>query len=361
MKNTAFQPCLSQNIKNQYLGSTSKQPASHASADYRSWIKSAKHYLLALLSLAALSSCQDGKLENTGLTLEPQAETALEFENLRLYPILASEAFISQNPEAAGLLNLPEALENPRFRITEHKPFGRFGDADAVNTLTVQNKTESAVFLMAGDILQGGNQDRVIAQDAVIAARSIGNIPVFCVEPGRWSPHEEEAREGSEKSQNIYAFTGYYHVASRDVRRAAQYSNNQQEVWDKVAQVTAAHQASTATGTYTALEQSTDFTAARQRYLQYFSNKLEGRDEVVGVVAVSGKQVIGADVFAHPALFRKQYEALLHSYLTDALTSGAKASLEEQQMEAYGRKLLKRIHAASQDAPEGRFLHFTDL
>jgi hypothetical protein len=324
-------------------------------------MKSAKYFLLALLTLGALSSCQEGRLENAGLTVATQAEAALEFENLRLYPILANEQFTSQFTEAAELLNLPEALENPRFRITEHKPFGRFGDADAVNTLTVQNKTESAVFLMAGDILQGGNQDRVIAQDAVIAARSIGNIPVFCVEPGRWSPHEGAAEEGSEKNQNIYAFTGYYHVASRDVRRAAQYSNNQQEVWDKVAQVTAAHQASTATGTYAALEESTGFTAARQRYLQYFSDKFEGRGEIVGVVAVSGKQVIGADVFAHPALFRKQYQALLHSYLTDALTSGAKASIGEKQMEAHARKLLKRIQAAYQDAPEGKFLHFTAL
>lgn len=315
--------------------------------------------LSALLAMAVLQACQNSEPAATSLSLATEADPGLEHEHLRLYPILAEADFLSQRPEMADWLNLPEALENPRFRLTERKPFGRFADADAVNSLTVQNKTEATVFLMAGEVVQGGNQDRIIAEDAVIAARSIVHIPVFCVEHGRWSPHGGGGGpEASESSSTSYAFTGYYQVASSEVRRATQSSKNQQEVWDKVAQITSSQGVQTTTGTYAALEQADEFRARRDAYVRFFTGKFDERPDVVGLIAVTGGKVIGADVFAHPGLFQKQYPALLHSYATDAVTSGTAPGLTEAQVQEYARKLLPRAEAALGEKPAG---HFSDL
>lgn len=289
----------------------------------------------------------------------------LEYEYLRIYPIIGSEEFITGNEGIQNFQTLGEAITNDRFRITEKKPYGRFSDQGAVNSLTVQNKTDEAVFLMAGDVLQGGNQDRVIGEDQVIAAASINDIPVFCVEKGRWSPHAEQDGEQTDKKP-IYAFRGYYNVAASEVRRSVKHSKNQSEVWEKVGKVTAINNAEASTGTYAALENSDQFTETRTSYLRFFSDKFEEQKKAIGMVAVSGNRVIGTDVFGHPNLFQRQYEALLHSYITEAISSGAVPEMSEQKAQAYANSL-QRTFKKQKDNPSYRFdyngqmIHFTDL
>lgn len=324
-----------------------------------------------------LSACRQEQRETrnganpTGLKINTRANPDLEFENLRLYPISADAAFIEKHAAAAQYQNLREAIGNHRFRITEKKPFGRFEDLGAVNTLTVQNKSEDVVFLMAGDVVQGGKQDRVIAQDLVSPPRTITDIAVFCVEPHRWQAQgetEEAADDPRQQEQNrhIYAFTGYYNVAANDIRRSAARSKNQQEVWDEVGKLTAVHNAQSATGAYAALEQSESFTEARARYLRFFEDKFEDTDNVVGIVAVTGDEVMGADVFGHPALFKKQYKALIHSYITGAATSGQAVQMKQKDMDKYEEKIWQKFQMEEgyEDAKYefgGLMVHFADL
>ncbi|MCB9275852.1 MAG: hypothetical protein H6564_17530 [Lewinellaceae bacterium] len=329
--------------------------------------------LLAILVLMGFFACQQqpapaDAADTAGIALFTQVKPELSYKNLRLYPITADAGFIKGNERAAQYISLSEAIKNSRFRITEHKPYGRFEDAAAVNTLTVQNKSTDTVFLMAGDIVQGGNQDRVIAQDMVFPPRTITDIPVFCVEPGRWAPNHQEDGDGNlpEKNKRIYAFTGYYNVAASGIRQTVKHSKDQQEVWDKVGQVTSAHHAQAATGAYAALEQSDSFTASRDAYLHFFEDKFADAENVVGVVAVSGHDVIGADIFAHPGLFKKLYPSLLHSYITDAITYGAPVEVTDNRMEHYAAELLKDFMEPSPQ-PESKYVyrgmmvHFTSF
>ena len=73
-----------------------------------------------------------------------------------------------------------------------------------------------------------------------------------------------------------------------------------------MSQITTKHEAGTSTKAYAGLEQSEEFTNLRNKYLSFFNGKMS-EENVVGVIAVSGDQVMGADVFAHPALFQKQF------------------------------------------------------
>jgi hypothetical protein len=288
-------------------------------------------------------------------------EPTLQYENLRLLPIVATNEFIVKNAGAAALLTLQEALDHNRFRITEKKPFGRREDEQAVNALLVQNKTENAVFLLAGEVVQGGQQDRVIAEDAVVAARSLNHLPVFCVEPGRWNYHESADSNTISNDKKVYAFTGYYHVASPPVRRSAQYERDQAAVWKHVADITEANHATTETGTYAGLENSKTFTQTRNRYLDFFKNKLSDSENIIGIVAISGGEVIGVDVFAHPTLFQKQYESLLHSYATHALTAGKPVEMSAKGIELYAENLPKKYVKSARAQWNGMVLHWGEL
>jgi hypothetical protein len=309
---------------------------------------------ILLFSLLFLFACQQ---QDKALVQENNDKAPLEvlttenpelkYENLQLFPIVADQQFVEGHAVAASFKNLKEAISNDKFRITEKKPYGRFEDSGAVNSLTVQNKSQDTVFMMSGDVVQGGRQDRVIAMDLVVPPRTITDIPVFCVEQNRWSYMENDQMiddHQAQQNKKIYAFTGYYNVASNDLRKTVNQSKNQQEVWSKVSQITTKHEAGTSTKAYAGLEQSEEFTNLRNKYLSFFNGKMS-EENVVGVIAVSGDQVMGADVFAHPALFQKQFESLLHSYVTDAITNGSDVAVNANQIEEYAKDLLNEYSA----------------
>lgn len=252
-----------------------------------------------------------------GLHLQMNADPAWQFQNLRLYPVTAEPN--AQTVDGVGLpllKTLADAMNLPGFRITERKQFGR-NDEAWYNALTVQNKTEDTVFLMSGDVVTGGNQDRVIAYDDVVLPGTVKNIDVFCVEHGRSSYYDPSAPDSEKK---VAAFRGYYNVASPQVRKAV-HSGNQQGVWDAVASVTSANGATSHTKTYAALETENEKKAKREAYLRFFDGKFTDMPNVVGMVAVCNGKVVGVDIFGNSDLFQRQYKALLHGYAAEAATA----------------------------------------
>jgi hypothetical protein len=287
-----------------------------------------------------------------GLSLLTEANPAWQYENLRLYPIVADAALMDVQNGVKHLKTLAEGMKTAGFRITEQKDFGRSNER-TYNILTVQNKSQDTIFMMSGDVVTGGNQDRVIARDQAVAPRTVKNVDVFCVEQGRWQFTDSTATP-NEKA--IYAFRGYYNVASPQVRQAVQRTNNQSEVWAAVARVTKANGASSSTSTYAALESAADSKAKRDAYLQHFGRHLAQIPNVVGVVAVSGDQVLGVDVFGHNDLFGREYAALLHGFAAEAAASGAQPTMSEQAVRRAFEKVARLTSPTAQGGEEaGKF------
>lgn len=312
------------------------------------------------------------KVANLGLdfTIDFDQVENLTFEKLRLYPITATDTHIESHAELARFKNLKEAMTIKGFHITEKKPFGRFDDSGAVNSLTVQNKSQDTIYLMAGDVIQGGKQDRLIAQDMVVLPRTIVDVAVFCVEPNRWEVRPEMNSKPSPKAkQKQYAFTGYYNVASNEIRKTAKQTGDQNAVWEKVGEWTALNKASSATGTYAALEDSEGFTTARDEYINFYSNRMDLDHNTIGLIAVSGDRVLGADIFNHPDLFKKQFPALLHAYVTDAVTKGRTVDIQDASMEKfikkmkinYGETLSSKKEKEAKFRYNGKIVHFSYL
>lgn len=287
-----------------------------------------KRTLFAALLALLLAGCSDSGADTTrstaatrqspaytvaGLQLLSEANPEWQFEQLRLYPIVAQKGAIAAGDALPMLKTLAEGMEMRGFRITERKRFGR-GNETWYNALTVQNKSQDPVFLMAGDVVQGGNQDRVIAYDDVILPGTLKNIDVFCVESGRSSYFDPKAPEPEKR---VAAFRGYYNVASPQVRKAV-YNGDQRGVWDAVASVTASNKAESHTNAYAALETENEQKAKREACLHFFQGKFSDIPNVVGMVAVCNGQVLGVDIFSRPDMFKRQFNALLHGYAAEA-------------------------------------------
>ncbi len=263
-----------------------------------------------------------------GLSLQLEANPAWQYENLRLYPVLAANA--SAANKAGHLKTLSEAMKTPGFRVLERKQFGRDNDT-WYHGVTVQNKTQDTVLIMSGDVVTGGNQDRVMAYHDIVLPGTVKNVEVFCVEAGR-SHYYDQSASPAEKS--VGAFKGYYNVASPQVRHAIHSSGQQDDVWAAVAKVTEANGAASSTKAYAALETASAQKAQRDAYLRFFEGKFTDNPKVVGVVAVCGNKVLGVDIFGDAGLFQRQFPALLHGYVAEAAVAEKQGLISESSVQS---------------------------
>src|SRR5215212_7473031 len=114
-------------------------------------------------------------------------------------------------------LTLQEALAQKKVRVYETKE---------VNELAIRNLSNEDVYVQAGDIVRGGEQDRMISVDFIVPPKS-GRMPIaaFCVESGRWNKRGNEVNASFASSENS---------ATNELKLAAKSGKSQQAVWDNV-------------------------------------------------------------------------------------------------------------------------------
>ena len=76
------------------------------------------------------------------------------YANLRLYPIRARETFTQYFKDMGKYTTLKEAINKKKVLITEK------GTGGNVNTLLIENVSKDTVYIMSGEVVKGGQQDR---------------------------------------------------------------------------------------------------------------------------------------------------------------------------------------------------------
>src|ERR1700683_2375993 len=112
--------------------------------------------------------------------------------SLTVFPVVASKSYAT-----GEFLTLDEGLRSGEVVVTEYgnvrglvrqrvAPAARRDSAE-VNRLVLENNSKRPLLLLAGEIVAGGKQDRVIGMDRIVPSESDPiDLSVFCVEPGRW-------------------------------------------------------------------------------------------------------------------------------------------------------------------------------
>lgn len=212
-------------------------------------------------------------------------------------------------------LTLQEALAQKKVRVYETKE---------VNELAIRNLSNQDVYVQSGDIVRGGDQDRMISVDFIVPPRS-GRIPIaaFCVESGRWNRRGLEDSSGFSSSGNA--------VALKDLKLAAKSENSQQAVWEnvKVAQeklatnvvtVTAApNNIQNSTASYELSVEDSNVKEATAKYTNALAGIVRSKPDVIGYVFAINGEVNSADIYASRALFMKLWPKLLKSSAVEAI------------------------------------------
>jgi hypothetical protein len=258
--------------------------------------------------------------------------------NLEVFPVVAASSHDTQ-----GFLTLDEGLRSGDVIVSEseniaplirprHKdanPPARTRGGAQVNQLVLVNNSKRPLILLAGEIVTGGKQDRVISKDRLVPGESDPiDLNVFCVEPGRWT--------GAKMSFTGGGIGGG--MAQPAVRAKAMADKDQAKVWAEVRssevriEAQASPQAAGVIGSTTSyakvmendeVKQKVDAVAApMQQDYESLIKQLRDRNAVGVVVAVNG-EIIWADVFASTSLLEKYWPKLVRSYAAEAYVSHA--------------------------------------
>ncbi|MFP2930261.1 ARPP-1 family domain-containing protein [Pyxidicoccus sp. 3LG] len=200
-------------------------------------------------------------------------------------------------------------------------------DNGTVRELRVHNRDERPLYLVGGELLLGGKQDRMVQNDVVLDPGERQKVPVFCVEQGRWN------------GQSL-AFQPALAVAHPDLRRAALFSE-QGAVWGEVARKSEVSGVSSPTGTYRRVFQDAGLRERIGRYLDEIQKQLPRDERMAGLaVAINGELEV-VDVFDSPKLYSKLERKLLASYVLAALEKQPGQEKDAEQGRARARALKK--------------------
>jgi len=287
------------------------------------------------------------------------------YENISIFPVVSSSGH-----DTSAFLTLDDGLASGEVIVSERGSEGMIRNREgrrsepivdytpsgpSVNQLVLINRSKRPLLLLAGELVSGGKQDRIIGKDRIVP---VGAPPlpldVFCVEHGRWSSGAQ--------------FNAAKTMVHPSVREKAAVDQEQTKVWSAVRNGTtyearaaappaAAPRISTGdlsaamserapTQSYAKIYQESrvgasvdTFVAEVQRRFAKATSGLKG-ERVVGVVVAYGGEVAWSDIFASADLFDHYWTKLLRSYAVEAL---ARPTFREAASRDNASEFLRRL------------------
>jgi hypothetical protein len=234
---------------------------------------------------------------------------SVAFAPAQIHGALAVHPLVAATPAPAApppYLVLDQALASGHFRVTE------VSEAGSVPHLRAVNGLDAPVFLLDGEELVGAKQNRVLNLSVLLAPHSETEIPVSCVEMGRWA-RESETFRPAPRAHFAEGRARRVASVSRSLRRDGAARSDQGEVWD----VIAAKSARMAVHSQTAA--MADIFERRRGSVEETLADLPTVGAQVGAVYAIAGRAAGIDLFDRPATWARLAPKVHASYALDAL------------------------------------------
>ncbi|MGA2095136.1 MAG: DUF6569 family protein [Candidatus Acidiferrum sp.] len=308
-----------------------------------------------------------GNAEGNWRLLDP-----VTYENITIFPVVSSTG-----QDTSAFLTLDEGLSSGEVIVSEQGSAGLARSRDgrpipsaqsssgaSVNQLVLINRSKRPLLLLAGELVSGGKQDRIIGKDRIVPAGSEPlPLDVFCVEHGRWTGTSGQ-------------FTNSKTIVHPSVREQAALEQNQSQVWNAVSSGSTARaggargsgfgspapaappvlsseriqstiSSAAPTQSYNKIykesragESVDEFVEELQKRFNRATSGLKG-ERVVGVVVAYGGDVAWSDIFASNEMFDQYWGKLLRSYAVEAL---ARPTYRETAAISDAREFLRNLN-----------------
>jgi hypothetical protein len=198
-----------------------------------------------------------------------------------------------------------------------------------VPTLRIINRSAMPVLLVDGEHLVGVKQNRILNTTILVPEQSTLDIPVSCVERGRWSAPRGDARPISPmlfaeiRARKTEAVT-------ESVRRSGLYAANQSAIWQGVAQKFS--DLAVPSAPTSAMHAAYEYRASE---IDLYAKNLPWQSGQTGVVAAVGGRILCADLFDRPESLEGLWDRLIPSYAVEALAHSTDGSLTVADARAF--------------------------
>lgn len=292
----------------------------------------------------AIASEEDAVARSGGFIIgEP-----LRYENLAVFPVRTQvvkndDRFITLDEGLkAGTVEIMEVGARPSANVsaesTDDDPFADVGDqvTGDVNHVHVLNKSDKPLYLMPGEIIVGGKQDRCIASETIVEANAEPVIvEVYCVEHGRWRRRDsaefgyvahallEDLADSQAAELAQEAASGKFVTSAGNLSKKARYSaqagEGQVRVWEEVGVANSANGGSMPSDAFTGNYTQKEIREKLDPYVEHIQGAVSQIDGIVGVVVAINGKVEMVDVYESTPLFKKLWPKLLKGYALDAI------------------------------------------
>jgi hypothetical protein len=231
--------------------------------------------------------------------------TAATAGNLALIPLLTNSQagapdppryFLYQQAQDMGLISIEEVSA-----------------AGAVGELRVVNRADRPILLVEGEVLLGMKQTRVLNLTILVPAQASLEVPVSCVESGRWRAVSGEATGKGAINLTPSVRAAKTVTVARSMRGARNFASDQGAIWAGVDRVLDRHGAQAPSRSYA------DLTKGSNSRLAGVASSVEPEPGQVGVIACVGGRVACVDVFDSPEVLAGLWGGLVSSYHAEAL------------------------------------------
>lgn len=227
------------------------------------------------------------------------------YRNLSLFPL------VSGYRDSINYLTLEEALSRNLATMTEVSENG------SVAQLRFTNLSQTSVLIIDGEELVGAKQNRVVNTSILIAAITKTDIPVSCVEQGRWSYKSRLfMSEGRILSGKIRASKA--EQVKHSLKTEGLFSSDQGVIWSKIGELANCLKAKSPS-----MEMGAIFCKERPRLDRYTESFAPLSGQVGAVFAIDGR-IVGIEGFGRPETFSKAFRKLVESYALEAINAGEK-------------------------------------
>jgi hypothetical protein len=234
------------------------------------------------------------------LLIETLLGEAAAHANLTLFPLLGGEH------APPRYLTLDQALAEGRFRIEE------VSQAGSVPTLRAINPGERPVLLLDGEELVGAKQNRVLNLSILVPAKTTLEIPVSCVEQGRWGYRSADfSASGSAHHASGRAYKTQ--SVSASLRSGGAASADQVGVWRDIAAKAERMQVQSATLAMA------DLYEGHRGGVQDYVKALPANTGQRGALFAIDGAVVGLDIFDSADTLAALLPKLVRSYALDAI------------------------------------------
>jgi hypothetical protein len=213
---------------------------------------------------------------------------------------------VARRPLVLPVLDLlDEALRSGHTSITE------VDDSGIVGEVLVRHGGATPLLILDGEEIVGAKQNRTFNGSFLVSPGTEVRLPVSCVERGRWQ-HRGGMRFGSTSRTVAPAVRG------EKVRKTAMslcgtgtFAGDQSAVWDRVREYTVKGR------THSSTESLADAMAPQLAANELAIEALPILPAQIGLAAVAGDRLLGADIVGSPAIYARLHHKLARGFAAE--------------------------------------------